>query len=278
MIKKHNLLEKIAFSSMTVPLIYLFGNKLGQEFLEVIAHCVQHLMGVGSGSSVKNSGERVLTKLCKKYSNKPYVVFDVGVNTGEFIDLVLKDMVDEVVVYGFEPSIDCYESLIKKYKNNRRVALNNIALGAIDGEGSLYANSTGSGSASMTKPQYGEKAEEFILSQPIKITTVDQYCKNKSINEISLLKIDVEGHDFDVLRGSVKMLRDKKIKVLSFEFCAAAIETRIYFRDIFEYLTKLNYEIYRITRSGYIHHVKKYNEKNEIFRTTNFVAIRGHQE
>lgn len=273
MIKRHNLLEKLAFSSLTIPLVYLFGNKVGQEFLGIVSHCVQHLMGVGSGSSVMNSGERVLTRLCKKHSNKPYVVFDVGGNTGEFIDLVLNNIKEGVIVYGFEPSIECFNGLVRKYENNQKIILNNIALSAIPGEGALYTNTIGSGSASMTKPQYGEKAEEFMFSQPIKISTVDQYCKNNSINEISLMKIDVEGHDLDVLKGSKEMLRNQKIKVLSFEFCAAALETRIYFRDFYEYLTKFGYEIYRITRSGYIHKINKYDEKNEIFRTTNFVAV-----
>ena len=49
----------------------------------------------------------------------------------------------------------------------------------------------------------------------INIDTVGNYCRDKNITRIDLLKIDTEGYDFNVIKGCGDMIRN--IKYIQFE-------------------------------------------------------------
>jgi hypothetical protein len=60
----------------------------------------------------------------------------------------------------------------------------------------------------------------YYIEQNIEIQTVDYFCNCNDINEIDILKIDTEGYDFEVLLGAKKMIKEKKINFIFFEFFA----------------------------------------------------------
>jgi len=89
-----------------------------------------------------------------------------------------------------------------------------------------------------------------------------------------LLKIDVEGHELDVLTGALEMLKNHRIRMVSFEFGGCNIDTRTFFQDYWKFFAQFHgFEFYRITPSGYLTRVWKYREIYEQFRTTNFLVI-----
>ncbi|MBU1864122.1 MAG: FkbM family methyltransferase, partial [Candidatus Omnitrophica bacterium] len=112
----------------------------------------------------------------------------------------------------------------------------------------------------------------FSQSEKVSIDTIDNYCSENNIQQIDLLKIDVEGHELDVLTGAEKMFKSCSIRIVSFEFGGCNIDTRTFMKDFFDFFTKKNMKIYRITPSGFLCPLPAYNELNEQFRTTNFIA------
>jgi hypothetical protein len=104
------------------------------------------------------------------------------------------------------------------------------------------------------------------------LTTIDNYCLNNDIEKIYFLKLDVEGHELKVLQGASKMIFDKKIDFIQFEFGGCNIDSKTYFRD-FYYLLKDDFNIYRIVENG-LFAIKAYKEEYEIFRTINYLAER----
>ena len=118
---------------------------------------------------------------------------------------------------------------------------------------------------------------QFRYCERVSIDTVDHYCEKKNIDFIDLLKIDVEGHELDVLDGAVNIFRSKSVGKVSFEFGGCNIDTRTFFKDFFCYFRERHYRLYRITPSGYFFPVDSYKETYEQFRTTNFLAVlNGH--
>jgi len=71
------------------------------------------------------------------------------------------------------------------------------------------------------------------------------------------------------------MLSSQSIDIVCFEFGGTNIDSKTYFRDLWRFLQKRQYSVYRITPAGYLFHVDKYKEYYEQFRTTNFVALRN---
>jgi hypothetical protein len=49
-------------------------------------------------------------------------------------------------------------------------------------------------------------------------TTLDLYCERNGVADIDLLKVDVEGAEFQVLVGARRMLGARRVRCVTFEF------------------------------------------------------------
>ncbi len=259
-------------------LINLSSNSRLQKHLETNINFSQFLMGIGAGAGVDSSGEKVLAQKLRQIHAKtkqPLCVFDVGANKGQFLNLITDGLQDiPFYVHAFEPSQHTYSILSENVLRHSNVLLNNFGLGKEQGEFELFYNKAGSGLASLSKRRLDHFGIDFNHSEKVKIETLDEYCSSQSIPNIDLLKLDVEGHELDVLNGALRMFHSKKIQMVSFEFGGCNIDTRTYFQD-FWYFFKENgtFSVFRITPSGYLMPIQKYKEVYEQFRTTNFLAI-----
>lgn len=250
------------------------GNKIAQKYISRRMKKFQMLAGIGSGGDVENSGEKSIFKKLKSLKQDSYCLFDVGANKGDFTKMILDFFKNyNIEVHSFEPSKAAFELLNDSIKSNK-VTLNNKGLGKKSGLFPFYTDSPGSGTASLTKRKLDHLGVDFHYSEDVLIDTLDDYCRANNIKEIDLLKIDVEGHEFDVLEGSREMLKREKIKMVSFEFGGCNIDTRIFLKDFYYLLKEFGFLLYRITPSGYFFLLDNYSEKLELFGTTNFIAIR----
>jgi hypothetical protein len=103
-------------------------------------------------------------------------------------------------------------------------------------------------------------------------TTIDIFCLKNKINHIHFLKIDVEGHELAVLKGAAKMLENKQIDVIQFEFGAGNSFSKTFFLDFFKLLSPA-YSIYRLLSDGFVP-IHKYEADLELLILTYFVAVK----
>ena len=253
------------------------GNRAVQGAIENKVQSLQELLGIGSGDGVLFSGEQAVFDILRQKFNPPYCIFDVGANQGQFLRLLLEHIaVDDFTVHCFEPGRETFKILVASLSDDRRIQLNNTGLGKEQGEAVLHFDSAGSGLASLTKRNLDHFGIDFNQSEKVKIDTIDHYCSENSIKHIHLLKIDVEGHELDVLAGAGRMFDEKAIDVVTFEFGGCNIDTRTFFRDFWHFFCKINMKIMRITPSGYFYPIESYKEIYEQYRTTNFIAVSGN--
>jgi FkbM family methyltransferase len=258
------------------------GNSYAQKCLERNVRVSQYLMGIGSGIDVLSSGEKALFGALKQQFLPPYCIFDVGSNNGQFLQLVLDNIERDLLsIHCFEPGRDAFKALtaysakVEEFKGSR---LNNIGIGNVPGAAVLHFDHVGSVLASLTKRNLDHLGIEFEKTEQVEITTIDRYCRENNIDRIHLLKIDVEGHEFDVITGAQEMLGASSIDMVSFEFGGTNIDTRTFFRDFWYLLTKFKLRIFRITPSGYLSSIDTYNEFREQFGATNYVAIANNRQ
>lgn len=251
------------------------GNRFMQRKLQKRIDKLQYYLGIVSGDKPGESGEMGVFDLVRKKCLTPYCVFDVGANTGQYLNLILKCFSkNKLTIHCFEPSSFTFNTLKSNSPSNKKIILNNMALGNQKGEVQLYYHEQKSGLASLTKRRLDHFHIYFNQNETIEVDTVDNYCSNHNIDKISLLKIDVEGHELDVLSGASQMLQNRAIDIITFEFGGTHIDTRCYFQDFFYFFKNVGMNILRITPSGYLYPIKSYSENLEQFRTTNYVAIK----
>ena len=144
------------------------------------------------------------------------VIFDVGANRGQ-TSLALLRTFQEARVYAFEPVQGTYASLCTNVRHEPRITPECIALSdeACTADISLFGDD---GKSSLNGTMEDSLHRCRSGTQSVSITTVDQYCNERRIDQIDLLKSDTEGHDRKVLIGARRMLREGRVRFVYVEF------------------------------------------------------------
>jgi FkbM family methyltransferase len=172
------------------------------------------------------------------------IFLDIGANIGWYTTLIAKTFPNSAC-HSFEPHPLIYSALSENVKVNNlnNVSINNIGLSDSPGTATLnqFAG-LGHGHSSI------EKVEKKVNNTfDIELTTLDSYIKENDIKNIDLIKIDVEGAELDVLRGSTSMMtKNQPVWVIEMNK-----ETAEKFhhqpQDLLRFLEKYNgYEYYRV--------------------------------
>ena len=135
--------------------------------------------------------------------------FDVGANRGEMTDIVA-DRFESC--HLFEPNKTLFQKLELKYSQSHGIKVNCLGVSDSTGGAVFYQNNNADHVSSL-EPQRLHQCE--VIN--IKTISIDEYCANQGVKSIGLLKIDVEGHEKSVIKGSSKMLSTKRVKGLLVE-------------------------------------------------------------
>ena len=176
--------------------------------------------------------------------------FDVGAHKGETIDYLLQ-LKDIKRIYSFEPQENVFNILKRKYKKNKRVFLNKLSFSNNEKYKTFYINELSSTSTftKLNKDSLWLRVKNKILNKKdlikkkisIKPKTIDSFVKLKNIKKIDLLKIDTEGHDLEVLKGSIKSIRKMKINYILIELHFSKMYKGYSKKKIEKFLKKNNF-------------------------------------
>lgn len=89
--------------------------------------------------------------------------------------------------------------------------------------------------ASLYKRELTHYNIDMSQTEEVKLTTLDLYCTKNNITKIDLLKLDVEGHEINALKGGTEMINSDKVSIIQFEFSGCNIDSRTYFQDFCTY-------------------------------------------
>ncbi len=174
-------------------------------------------MGKASARPVNRilAPDRAVLQQIKQFGTKPLTIFDVGANRGQSVDLVLKQFsAQPLVIHAFEPSQAAFADLARRFTDKKGLVLNNLALGSETGQQTLYFDVAGSELSSLYPRRIEHHGIQMTGSELVNVETLDRYCAAHDVEQIDLLKLDVEGHELAVLQGATQMFDRKQVKLV----------------------------------------------------------------
>lgn len=197
------------------------------------------------GYDFATNGERFVIERLKAFT--PTIVLDVGANVGDWSKMAAQSF-PKAVVHAFELSESTRDTL-RHNLSTPRFIVSETALGAK--EESLTYKDYGDLSTvnTMTSSSYHDPDKKYTL-RSAQVTTGDAYVKARGIDRIDLLKIDVEGAEFAVLKGFEDSLKSQRIRVIQFEYGYANGDAGNLMKDFYALLGDFGYEIGKMWSAG----------------------------
>lgn len=266
--KVHHLKYSRTLAKFVAPKIgRLMCGRHAQNALSFIEIGAQILQGKGSGTGWDGEAE---FRAAARYIGEGAIILDVGANKGEWTKAVLT--LNPKIVYMFEPQQSCVERYLRPMESACCKVIAS-AVGEHEGQIEFYSPGEGAGNASIHNRRDSYFIGQEFQCSNVNILTLDAFIEAVGIPRVDFLKIDVEGHELFVLKGARNAIRDGRIRAIAFEFGSAGIYSRVFFRDIWDFLTESRFRISRILPGGCLVEIDSYYEDLEHFRgVSNYIA------
>jgi FkbM family methyltransferase len=172
------------------------------------------------GSAIATIGlyDLTVSEVLYRLLDRGELAIDVGANIGHMTSIMALRVGRTGTVEAFEPHPDLFEELTVNVTRWRK----HVEVGAIILHEAALSDRRGSGL--LTTPTHFEKnrGTAYLCSVdqvhrnsgcPVRVERLDQLVGNKA----GLLKLDVEGHEYEVLKGAEARLRSQAIRDIVFE-------------------------------------------------------------
>ena len=181
--------------------------------------------------TLQHTFEKEVVKFINK--KRRLVIFDVGCYRGIFVKTILNLVgrkKNKFFLFDINKKVKKYIQNLIKFNN---FYYNEIALSNKNGKANYNYNnffeSAGSSLSNIVKNDtrwnfsrrllltfFFYKTKNFTKYK-VKTMTLDNFVKKKKINSIDILKIDIEGSEYELLKGAKNTLKRNKIKIILVE-------------------------------------------------------------
>ena len=271
---KINDLQVYIFKKISFLYNFIFGRKTTQKLNNIIFSLSLRAKGYNNYGSFKVTGEK---NFIQSISRELQFSLDIGANIGNYSKLLIEET--NSYIFAFEPldgAYDILNNLVIEHPN--RIEAFKLALGDKNVEKNINFTDEKSEKATflddISKLSFYEGASN--KKKLVNVVTLDEFMEQKNLfdKEIDLIKIDTEGYELEVLKGSKRLIEINKPKYIQLEFNIHQLFKNHTMYEFSKYLKK--YELFQILPFG--NKLLKVNpEKAEtnIFYLTNFVYIRN---
>lgn len=224
-------------------------------------------------NDMRTNGEEALQRWVLELSprDRKVHVLDVGANVGQWSASMLArahhdGRTEDLDLHAFEPSSYTFARLSKAFESHR-INLQQVALSERSGSFLLHVM----GKAAPTNSLHALPVMPNAPTEDVVTTTLEEYASDAGLNEITLVKVDTEGHDLAVLRGAGSLLTDQRIWVVQFEYNWRWIVARSFLYDAFRLLGSAGYRLGKLTPRG-VEFYPHWDPDLETFVQGNYVA------
>lgn len=146
------------------------------------------------------------------------IIFDIGAHLGN-VAKRYRERFSLASIYCFEPFPESFQMLLKNVGSDTRIFCYNKAVSASEGTAALNVNLSAVTNSLLTTDKrgasiWGEGILDTISQIEVSTTTVDIFCREAGISNVDILKMDVQGEEYSVLKGAIDMLANQRISLI----------------------------------------------------------------
>lgn len=265
---------KALFEQLAYPLAWLLNRPalagVGRALYDLALRCNGIGIAYPGRAGLTRPEERFLRAVASRLQGG--LVLDVGANAGAYAAFV-RSVAPTATIAAFEPHPRTFLGLREVADRHGFEALQ-LAAGETAGTATLhdFADADGSTQASMDSEAVRLHGGGPTVAHAIECIRLDEYAAARGWQRIALLKIDTEGFDAAVLRGAARLIAERRIAMIQFEFIPSNIVRGVTMRHFYEALP--GYVIHRLCVNGALLPMPAYSVKHcEIFVTQVLVAL-----
>jgi FkbM family methyltransferase len=178
-------------------------------------------------------------------------IFDLGANVGIY-SLLASAANPAARIHAFEPTPELAGAFKRNVARNymTNIVVNSAAVGSRTGLAYLNRCVGDDGT---------NEGMNFVLSQqvdgavPIQTVSIDDYCADRAIQRIDLMKLDIEGGELGALQGSTILLERSAVGCIMLELMDwAAARSGTTVGSIVGLLESFGYELYTLEQSSLV--------------------------
>jgi FkbM family methyltransferase len=137
--------------------------------------------------------------------NENSLVIDLGGYLGEWTEKIYHKY--SCNIYVFEPVLKYYDNIVEKFKNDGKIKVFNLGLSSVNDE-VIIKHDNASSSIFI----------ENGVEEKIKLVRYYDFINNNKIDYIDLIKINIEGSEYELLEHIIENNLHGKIKNLQIQF------------------------------------------------------------
>ena len=172
-------------------------------------------------------------------------IIDVGANAGQWLKAVNPSNLNGTV-WCFEPLEIPYKELEKSAKSYPNVKVFKLAFSDFAGPVKMFVASNGGASSSINVPTEHLKLHstiEFSKRETVNVSTIDEFFSKHELFLPVYLKIDTQGHEWNVIKGGIKTLTNVAVVELESSMTAQYQGEKAH-HDLMNELIKLGFVYY----------------------------------
>jgi FkbM family methyltransferase len=187
-------------------------------------------------------------------------IFDIGANIGDTVKSY-NSLFNKASIYAFEPSPDLFQKLETRFRRNNRVKPIKAAVAEVCCVRNFYITRHSAAHSLLVPEDDAEKwmyphadkdATEILGQIDVPVVTVDDFCKQESINDIQILKIDIQGGELMALEGAKGKLRQGSILLIYTEMLFVPLyQGQAFYHNICNFLSEYGYSLFDVYNRTY---------------------------
>lgn len=176
-------------------------------------------------------------------------IIDGGAYEG-VISRRLANLFPAATVFAFEPSGSTFGRLEKNVRNGHHIKPFRLGLSSASRNATLYVNVQDSTNALSLPAPAGERYQSWqtknLGSEEVSLVTLDEWAEREAVDGIDILKLDLQGHELEALKGADRLLRSSiRLVYTEVEFVRVYRQNCLY-HEVAAFLADRGFELFQL--------------------------------